>query len=1608
MAKRVAGDLAARLVLETTPFEENADKAKKITWGLEKDIDGKVDKINKKLKEIGLGLSAGITLPLTLFGKQALDTFTGFEQSMQNTFSVMGATSAEMEALRQKAEEMGATTRFSASQASDALYNLGSAGQSASQAMSSLDGVLRLAGATGSDLAFTSETIASTISQFNLEADKASHIADVYAMAISKSQANMTKLSYSMKYVGPVASGLNIKLETATAALMKLYNTGYGGEMAGTYLRAGLQKLASGTDDFKSKLESIGLTYDDVNPKTNDFADIIDRLKEKQVDINKANELFGDIAGGAMSKLIEGGGEAIRTMDGLLQASDGAAEKMQDIQNASFANTKAELASAFEAVQITLTSNVIPAVNIFAKGITAVLKAINDMPVGLQVAGQGFAAIAAIAGPLLLIAANVTKIKTAWAALNAVMAANPILIWGAAVAAAGAVATGIIAQVRKAHEDYIHGAKKGVEEVKSLQEKAKKTGDEGRKIQSLFTEYESLKNKTKKTADEQARYNQLLLQLKELVPSVTEKLNEQGDAVIENEEKITQAIKNKLERERALNEMALTQAKIRKKQAEIVAKTYKGEEKSAFDALNKKQEYVTKLDQFYTKVIQFDKNLKDNNKVEVERLRAEILKDFHSNKFSVNFSVFQHGEAGAAEHTRKYLLKQNDLLTKAREKYQKVVDIKNEQENAIKIFNELKEKEKQFNQTLNELNNPVEPITQTKEQAINDLMQKWEEFKTVGINAVKERKKIEGETFNESKEYYEFLKREIKETADLQNIVDSNGNKIKLNAEDLKKAIELRDKFKKKERVTGTGIKDNSYQAQIAELDKLWQSRISKAKEYGQNENEVRKQYLEKRRELIENAIKQEKETGEKTETKKGSGVTLADELKKTELLGLGGFAKYIQQQKELRSELKKTQEEIIATQDKIAKTKARIEEAEKNGKSRTEIEALNQDLQTAKAYSEQLEEKAQNIRVDINEAELSFSQIKNGLSDIEKIGKSKLQIQLINIEEERKRLLKIIEESRRAKIEAAKDNAEEIAKIEANAAKQRNKVNKDADMQAQNATAEVANTYLQGAIGIANTLTDVIASAIEKGGVDGLSAIAAAGDIIGQVGKMIPEPITQAVLGGISAAVEMATKIVGALNKQVEKEVAEANKKADELERKRFNELNNNISGVFENIIKRIYGVNKNHLNWEKALDIGSLEVQRKKIDDFLKKAKDLETTETRDKIRKRTVTKGEAASRTGWGRFVRGWSDFWSLGLAEIQWQQKIQEEYIEKEVQTVGQLYEEIEKARAKGDKKTVERLQQAIQKALEEQAKKEGINLDKIDGISNYVQGLDNALASYIKTGDMKAFKKAMKNALYEAVVQKAVFNSMLAKITEDLNLVEQGKMSMEDFEKSLETMGEEAKKHAEKLAKAFGIEAPTDNINTEWKKVGETISSALSSALGDAAYNADWGSFKKSFASEMKKAIIQSAIESAGIKAKVDEIIKRIVADGKVTAEEVKDGISELQPLYDSLEKMMAEAANFTKSLEGGVEIKTESKGNIIQQLSGADRDAFLETIKKGFSTINQSIDLKDATIQHLTATQIIINSLTYNSHNSQIYITATENTDLKGLISEMVKQALEG
>ncbi|EMB19603.1 phage tail tape measure protein [Treponema denticola] len=1484
MGKGSLGTLYAELALKTSEFEKAVIKSKKLADKLNTDIENITDQINEKLKSIGVGLSAGVTLPLTLFGKQALDTFTSFEQSMQNTFSVMGATSTEMEALRKKAEEMGATTRFSASQASDALYNLGSAGQSASQAMSSLDGVLRLAGATGSDLAFTSGTIASTLSQFNLEADKASHIADVYAMAISKSQANMTKLSYSMKYVGPVASGLNIKLETATAALMKLYNTGYGGEMAGTYLRAGLQKLASGADDFKSKLESIGLTYDDVNPKTNDFADIIDRLKEKQVDINKANELFGNIAGGAMAKLIEGGGEAIRTMDGLLQASDGAAKKMQDIQNASFANTKAELASAFEAVQITLTSNVIPAVNIFAQGLTNALKFINELPVGVQTAGTAFAGLAAAAGPLLLVAIGVKKIKQEMVELNMVAAVNPIMAWGVAIAGVAAIAVGIIAQVRKAQEEAEKESFRYLERANKLADEAQEAGAKSSKIGSLMDKYDSLKNIVGKTTEQQHEYNETLKELQQLVPDLIIKQDDFGNSYIENANKARKAQKELWQLEKERSEHALLVSSL--------------SEDSAKNKLEKLKKERTELETSSKKLVEAEKKAREKA-IEVNILiekfiatnDAKIKDQLVRMTGGVTISAIRANAEREAKAAEEATIKLQNQLSAVNGKIEETEDLllKNEA---------LRERIKDIDKRQNEEEKNPTPVKKTRQEYADE---EWEDYQ-------KQKKRIQEEK---------------KEADSLKKDYDDIGKKM----DDIRNRITKLRNMQAADIAEGIGFSRwakelKQFYAELESLDK---------------ENEARKK---------------------------------SKEVKKKEP-ELEGFAKYAEEQRKLREELEKTQKEIQKTKDLLEQDKGKSDNKKMSDEDRTDRER----------YLKQQEERLNKINIELGKTKYSLSEIDSTLKDLSRSGKSQYQLKLIDIEAEKKRIDEVI------------DVAVKAGKITAEKAKELKKQNEEnAEEEQQQATAQAINFYIQGGIGIAKSLTKVIATAIEQGGLDGFAALQASSEILDQIGNMVKVPLAQAVIKSVAAVIEITETIlkavnaasIKAFNEEINAIVEESKETAEEAADK-----------IIDNIEKEIIEKTKSPM-LEAAKSIMGAITSGFQSGDFSNFSNTIDGI-----IRKLVIDKMIMFSglNTGIQKLVDNmFSGFKGSG----EQQRNILEEQNQK-------LSEE---------RKAAEKEFIAYQKLLDKkkylQKQEEGwwgslVGKHARDKGYTYWTGKDFAKA-YADI-DRELAKLEGSKVKYEKAV--AAIEEIKKKKEQLEKDIREGKISETGIDPS-QIMGFDKEK-LDQMIKEFGepmkemLKKLGFDVGDDFKKaLSDGMTSALTSALGESAYNADWGSFKKSFAAEMKKAIIQSAVESAGIKAKVDEIIKDILSDGKITGDEINLTIDKIKNLYDNLEGNMAELAKINKALEGGVEIQSKTSGSIIQQLSGADRDWFMEALKEGFTKINQVIDLKETTVQHMAATQIIINSLIYHSYNSTIYIQATETTDLKGLIGEIVEQALAG
>lgn len=300
-----------------------------------------------------------------------------FEQAMANVTSVTGGGSAAMKELSDAARKMGRDSIFSASQAADGMYYLASAGFDTQQTIAALEGVMSLAGATMTDLSFTSESVVSTLGQFGMEASEASRVSNVFAAAIGKSQLQMRDLADGMKYIGPIARNLNWSLEATSAALGELSNLGYKGEMAGTALRAAMSALLNVTDDAAEALNGMNVSLDMVNPTTRSLADIIDVLRANGLTAADSMKIFGERAGPAMLALVTQGSAGLRDMTAAITGTT-AAEDMLRIQTDTVVGQWKLFKSALEEVWLNLYEHIGPALKTVIKYITDQVNSINN------------------------------------------------------------------------------------------------------------------------------------------------------------------------------------------------------------------------------------------------------------------------------------------------------------------------------------------------------------------------------------------------------------------------------------------------------------------------------------------------------------------------------------------------------------------------------------------------------------------------------------------------------------------------------------------------------------------------------------------------------------------------------------------------------------------------------------------------------------------------------------------------------------------------------------------------------------------------------------------------------------------------------------------------------------------------------------------------------------------------------------------------------------------------------------------------------------------------------------------------------------------------------
>lgn len=291
-----------------------------------------------------------------------------FDASMSQVAATMGTTVDQISNLTKVAKEMGSTTKFTATQAADALNYLALAGYDANKAAEVLPSVLNLAAAGGMDLAYASDLVTDAMASLNLEANKQNvdDFGNKLAMAASKANANVSQLGEAILTVGGTAANLKGGTTELTTALGLLANVGIKSAEGGTHLRNIILALQSPTDDAAKKMQALGLQVYDAQGNMRGLDEILGDLNAAMQGMTQGqkdsiiNQLFNKTDLAAVNGLLAAQGEQWDTLAAQIDAADGAMSQMAETQIDNLQGAMTILSSAFEGLQLAVYDELEP------------------------------------------------------------------------------------------------------------------------------------------------------------------------------------------------------------------------------------------------------------------------------------------------------------------------------------------------------------------------------------------------------------------------------------------------------------------------------------------------------------------------------------------------------------------------------------------------------------------------------------------------------------------------------------------------------------------------------------------------------------------------------------------------------------------------------------------------------------------------------------------------------------------------------------------------------------------------------------------------------------------------------------------------------------------------------------------------------------------------------------------------------------------------------------------------------------------------------------------------------------------------------------------------
>lgn len=344
---------------------------------------------------LGVGMAKGVSMgSLALvaaggaavsFGKKAVEAGMDFDTAMSQVQATLLADKSEMQELRDFALEMGSSTKFTATEAAEALNYMALAGYDAKTSMAMLPTVLNLAAAGNMALATASDMVTDAQTALGLNLDQTRVMVDQMAKTASKSNTSVSQLGDAMLTIGGTAQYMAGGTTELTTVLGILADNGIKAGEGGTHLRNMLLKLVDPTEDGRKVLDDLGVSIFDADGKMRSFADIFPELAEAMDDLtdqerlDNLSQLFNtrDIA--AANALMETSRERWEELETAIDGATGAAEKMAEIQMDNLEGSVTKLKSAYEGLQITIAQGVTPAMKNMVDNATYGIQQLNGL-----------------------------------------------------------------------------------------------------------------------------------------------------------------------------------------------------------------------------------------------------------------------------------------------------------------------------------------------------------------------------------------------------------------------------------------------------------------------------------------------------------------------------------------------------------------------------------------------------------------------------------------------------------------------------------------------------------------------------------------------------------------------------------------------------------------------------------------------------------------------------------------------------------------------------------------------------------------------------------------------------------------------------------------------------------------------------------------------------------------------------------------------------------------------------------------------------------------------------------------------------------------------------